>query len=389
MPATSTIPESEDSTAGVAQTEHHTTISWLLNKSTVRLSGGSNKLEALPSGYFNGRNALRAEASKSSPNSNLHLNHTRVFGKHEGKAAQNPGDENNEPGTWMMETSCIDTPGPGRCYVYSGGQDSIHVIVTEEGELHPYYGSLYRRYSDGRIETCSMAGASTVLPPTRYNDVALAVPLGNDTDYQPITTVNGVEMAQTRGIRRGARTIIESGVLIDSPVDFVGYGAWMDHAGFFAESYLYDDTGNGRKQESAAWAFGVRGDGEPSPACGWNPLALERSHGRRMVVHQDQRQLGDPYTARDFDPVQGDTEVTMDDTGELRIAITDIFYLNQPGSVPDFVWGSDDVFGAPVYDENSGIIIGFHSLMRSRFLWAEPRRGGWDLRESDSLTMIG
>lgn len=343
--------------AEVAQTEHHATISWLLNKSTIRLSGGSNTLGALPGGYFNGRNALRAEASKSSPNANLYLNHTRVFGKHEGKAAQNPGDEDNEPGTWMMETSCIDTPGPGRCYVYSNRLDSFHVIVTEEGEVHPYYGGRYRRYSDGRIETCFMERINCVTHP--HNDVALAVPLGNDADYQPIATVNGIEMVQTRGIRRGARTIIESGVLIDSPVDFVGYGAWMDHTGFFAESYLYDDTGNGRKQESAAWTLGVRATGSPPPPAAGTLLRWKGAMAG-VVVHQDQRQVGDPYTARDFDPVQGDTEVTMNDTGELRIAITDIFYLNQPGSIPDFVW-------TPVYDENSGIIIGFDSRLRAAF----------------------
>ena len=342
--------------AEVAQTEHHATISWLLNKSTVRLSGGSNKLEALPSGYFNGRNALRAEASKSSPNANLYLNHSRVFGKHEGKAAQNPGDEDNEPGTWMMEASCIDTPGPGRCYVYSNRLDSFHVIVTEEGEVHPYYGGRYRR-SDGRIETCFMERINCVTHP--YNDVALAVPLGNDTDYQPIATVNGIEMVQTRGIRRGARTIIESGVLIDSPVDFVGYGAWMDHTGFFAESYLYDDAGNGRKQESAAWTLGVRTTGSlPLPTAG--ALLSWKGAMAGMVVHQDQRQLGDPYTARDFDPVQGDAEVTIDDAGELRIAITDIFYLNQSGSIPNFLW-------TPAYEESNGTIIGFHARMRAAF----------------------
>jgi len=391
--ATSTIPESEDSTTEVAQTEHHATsnhatISWLLNKSTVRLSGGSNKLEALPGDYFNRRNALRAEASKSSPNANLYLNHTQVFGKHEGKAAQNPSDEDNEPGTWMMGTSCIDTPGPGRCYVYSDGDDSIHVIATEEGGLHPYYGSLYRPNSDGKIETCSRQGPNCFV--ANAFDVALAMPLGNDTDYQPIATVNGIEMAQTRGIRRGARTIIESGVPVDSPVDFVGYGAWMDHAGFFAESYLYDDTGNGRKQESAAWTLGVRATGSPSPPAAGTLLRWKGAMAG-VVVHQDQRRLGDPYTARDFDPVQGDTEVTMDDTGGLRIAITDIFYLNQSGSIPDFVWGSDDVFGAPVYDENSGVIIGFHSRMTAAFYGPnhEEVAGVFENRIVDNDWLIG
>ena len=364
--ATSTTPESQDNatevvnTTEMAQTEHyatsnHATIPWLLNKSTVRLSGGSNALEALPSDYFNGRNALRAEASKSSPNANLYLNHTRVFGKHEGKAAQNPGDEDNEPGTWILDTGCISAPGPGSCYVHSDRHDSFHVIVTEEGELHPYYGGVYRRYSDGRIETCFGLGPNCIV--AAHRDVALAVTFENDTDYQPIMTVNGVEMVQTRGVRRGARTVIESGISIDSPVDFVGYGAWMDHTGFFAESYLYDDTGNGRKQESAAWTLGVRTTGSlPLPAAG--ALLSWKGAMAGMVVNQDQRQLSDSYTARDFDPVQGDAEVTIDDAGELRIAITDIFYLNQSGSIPDFVWGSGGMY-AVAYDENNGIIAGF------------------------------
>ena len=390
---TETIPEAEDSaTEMVPEAEDSTTET--VPEPGDNLNGGSststsNRVpRALPSSYFNGRNALKAEASKSSPDANLHLNHTQVFGKHEGKAAQNPGDEDNEPGTWMMATSCVDAPGPGKCYVFSNRLDSFHVIVTEEGELHPYYGALYRRYSDGRIETCFRGGPNCVV--ASYTDVALAVPLGNDTSHQPIATVNGVKMVQTRGIRRGARTIIESGVLIDSPVDFVGYGAWMDHTGFFAESYLYDDTGNGRKQESAAWALGIRTTGSPPlPATG--TLFSWKGAMAGVVVHQDQRRLNDPYTARDFDPVRGDTEVTMDDAGELRIAITNIFYLNQSGSIPDFVWGSDDVFGAPVYDENSGVIVGFHSRMTAAFYGPnhEEVAGVFENRIVDNDWLIG
>ena len=140
----------EGATSVTSQTEgstllSHSDISWLIDKSTVRLnktpgtSGANTALSALPSDYFRGRDALRAEVSKSSPNANLYLNHSRIFGKHEGKAAQNPGDEDYEPGTWIMEVGCLTTPGPGSCYVNSDRYDSFHVIVTEEGELHPYY----------------------------------------------------------------------------------------------------------------------------------------------------------------------------------------------------------------------------------------------------------
>jgi len=149
----------EESVASVtSQTEggtplNHSAISWLIDQSTVRLnktpgSGANTALSTLPSDYFRGRDTLRAEISKSSPNANLYLNHSQIFGKHEGKAAQNPGDEDYEPGTWIMEIGCLTTPGPGSCYVNSDRHDSFHVIVTEEGELHPYYGAVYRRYSD-------------------------------------------------------------------------------------------------------------------------------------------------------------------------------------------------------------------------------------------------
>ncbi|MCY4610608.1 MAG: transferrin-binding protein-like solute binding protein [Gammaproteobacteria bacterium] len=188
----------------------------------------------------------------------------------------------------------------------------------------------------------------------------------DDTDYQPIMEVNGVEMVQTRGVRRGARTVIESGALIDSPVDFVGYGAWMDYSGFFAEGYLYDDTGNGRKQEAAAWTLGIRATGSlPLPATGaflsWEGAMVG------MVVDQTQRQVGDPYSVRDFDPVQGDAEVTIDDAGELRVAITDIFYLNQSGSIPNLLWAPEDIYGGVHHDESDGTILGFHSRMRGAF----------------------
>lgn len=400
--ATSTMPGSEDSTTEVAQTERYTTlnhgtISWLLNKSTVRLNknpGASNANQALatlPGDYFNGRNALRAETSKSTPNANLYLNHSQIFGNHEGKAAQNPDDEDNEPGTWILEAGCLSVSKPGSCRISSNYQDSLHVIVTEDGEISPYYAGLYRRSFDGSVEACFGRGANCVSPGNGDN-VTLVPTFEADTDYQPIMTVNGVEMVQTRGIRRGARTAAETGALVDPRYDFVGYGAWMDHSGFFAEGYLYDDTGNGRKQEVAAWALGIKATGIPSlPAAG--EFLSWRGAMVGMVTDQTPRQLTDPYDSRNFDPVQGDAEIMLNSDGDFRIALTDIFYLTQSGSLPDIVWGwgPETNNGDAFFGENENQILGAANRLRAAFYGPnhEEIAGTFESRVSRNEYLLG
>ena len=115
----------------------------------------------------------------------------------------------------------------------------------------------------------------------------------------------------------------------------------LQYSGFFAEGYLYD-TEDGRKQENTAWTFGVV-TGFPSVASGqtltWNGTMAGMKGSRA------ERQLGDPYVERDFEPVQGDAAITAhNDNGDLKfnVALTDIFYLNsgESGLIPDLVWAS-------------------------------------------------
>ena len=310
-------------------------IPWLFNKSTARLnkspSTANNALNALPGNYYNGRNALSAEASKSSPNAGLYLNYGSIFGKNEGKV-RSPNGEDHHPGTWILGGSCYVRVG--RCELTSDENDAHHVIDAD-GRLNPHFIGWYDRDGNTRRGATCNGTNDYVCEVKHDSSIAVGMPNWGGTNVLPIMTANGIDMVQTSGSRADR--------VSGAPFDFVGYGAWMEYSGFFAEGYLYD-TADGRKQENTAWTFGVV-TGLPSVTSGqtltWNGTMAG------MKGSQAERQLGDPYVEQDFEAVQGDAMVTVHNDGDLQImvALTDIFYLNpaESGSILDIVWDSDIV----------------------------------------------
>lgn len=345
-----TSGESMTNMSGTDATPLHPNIPWLLDKSALRLNTGSNTsnvaLGSLPDNSAV-RAQLKAETEKASPDANFYYNFSTIYGKYEGRAATG-GNPAIAPGEWTLESDCS---GTGRCTLISDTEDDYHV-VTANGQFSPYFVGDRDRNGDGNIgPVCDGANAATCERKTESSVVIRPI-LSDGADYEPIMMANGVAMIQARG----TGSTVSSG----APFDFLSYGAWMEHSGFFAEAYLYD-LATGRSQENAAWTLGMTTGSNPAPQSGqtlaWNGVMVG------MAGSHATRQAGDPYDARDFDPIQGDATVTVSDNGgnlEIGVMFTDIFYLNptNTGAIQDITWTNSQI----VSDTNGRFTSTQHNL---------------------------
>ena len=301
-------------------TPNHPGIRWLLDTSDLRLNKGASTdnvvLDALPDNSAV-QDQLKAEGEKTRPNANFYYNFSTIFGKYE-------GNSNYPPGEWTLESDCSET---GRCTLISDTEDDYH-IATKSSISRYFIGTVpWDRDGDpNNVQDCDGSNAATCERKTSSDVVIRPSVSGDGVDSEPIMTANGIAMIQARGTARTASS--------NAPYDFLSYGAWMDHSGFFAEAYLYD-LQTGRSQENAAWTLGITTGSNPAPQSGqtmtWEGVIVG------MAGTQAVRQASDPYIERDFEPVQGDATVTVSNNGgnlEIGVAFTDIFHLNPEATDP-------------------------------------------------------
>ena len=190
------------------------------------------------------------------------------------------------------------------------------------------------------IQDCDGTNDATCERKTK-SSVVIEPIFSGEIDSEPIMMANGIAMVQSRG---AGRTVSS-----DTPYDFLSYGAWMKHGGFFAEAYLYD-LPLGRSQENAAWTLGITTGNNPAPQFGqtltWNGVMVG------MAGTQAERKAGDPYKERDFDPVQGKAKVTVSGNGsnlEIGVTFTDIFHLNptHTDQILDITWINSEIDSNP------------------------------------------
>lgn len=331
------MTDSEDMTQmpEVDAAPHHPDIPWLLDKSALQLNKGVNTdnvaLDELPDTSAV-RELLKTESEKTSPSANFYYNFSTIFGKYEGSS--NPA---SDPGEWSLESNCS---GAGHCTLISGSGDTAddyHIVTS--GDISPYFIGTVPWDRDGdsnNIQDCDGTNAATCERKTESSVVIRPI-FSDEQDSEPIMTANGIAMVQSRSTGRTASA--------NDPYDILSYGAWMNHSGFFAEAYLYD-LSTGRSQENAAWTLGITTGNNPAPQSGqtltWNGTMVG------MQGSQAARQTSDPYSERDFDPVQGDATVTVSDNGgnlEIGVMFTDIFHLNpaNTGQIQDIVWTNSQI----------------------------------------------
>ncbi|MCY4610699.1 MAG: hypothetical protein OXC38_03215 [Gammaproteobacteria bacterium] len=326
--------------SGTNVTPRHPNILWLLDKSALRLNAGSNTnnvaLDSLPDNSAV-RAQLKAESEKASPDTNFYYNFSTIFGKYEGRVATG-GNSAIAPGEWTLESDCS---APGRCTLISDTADDYHIATPNS--ISPYFVGTVPWDRDGdpnNVQDCDGTNAATCERKTE-SSVVIRPSISDEVDFEPIMTANGIAIVQARGTGRTASA--------NTPFDFLSYGAWMDHSGFFAEAYFYD-LATGRSQENAAWILGITTGNNPAPQSGqtltWNGVMVG------VAGTQAVRQAGDPYNERDFDPVQGDAMVTVGENGgnlEIGVMFTDIFYLDpaNTGSIQDITWINSQIVSDP------------------------------------------
>lgn len=338
------IPEEQMPATDAAP--HHPDILWLLDKSALQLNKGTGTdnvaLDQLPDTSAV-REQLKIEGGKTSPSANFYYNFSTIFGKYE-------GDSNFGPGEWTLESDCSEA---GQCTLISDTADDYH-IVTASGDISPYFIGTVPWDRDGdsnNTQDCDGTNAATCEHKTESSVVIRPI-FSDEVDSEPIMTANGIAMVQSRGTGRT--------VSANALYSFLSYGAWMSHSGFFAEAYLYGEQA-GRSQENAAWTLGITTGSNPAPQSGqtltWNGVMVG------MQGSQAERQTSDPYSERDFDPVQGDATVTVSDNGgnlEIGVMFTDIFHLNpaNTGQIQDIVWTNSQI----VSDTNGRFTSTQHNL---------------------------
>lgn len=331
---------------------HHPDIPWLLNKSNLRLNEGTNTanvaLNELPDNSII-REQLNAEFEKINPSPDLYYNVSTLFGKYEGMEAAD-GNPAIDPGEWTLESDCS---GVGRCILISDTADDYH-IVTASGDISPYFIGTVPWDRDGdpnNVQDCDGTNAATCERKAE-STVVIRPSLSGEADSDAIMTANRIAMVQERGTGRTASA--------NDPFDYVSYGAWMSHSGFFIDAYLYDLPA-GRSRENAARTLGITAGSNPAPQSGqiltWNGV-MAGMRGSQAV-----RRLGDPYNQRDFDPVQGDAMVTVSDNGgnlEIGVVFTDIFYLDPANTsqIQDITWSNSQI----VSDANGRFTSTQHNL---------------------------
>ena len=313
---------------------HHPNISYLLDKSALRLNK-VGRTDNVALGELPDNSAvlgqLETEAEKASQNADFYFNFSTIYGKHEGNAnAATP-----LPGEWTLEADCSE---PGRCTLISDTDDDYH-IVTANNQISPYFIGTVPWDRDGdsnNVQDCDGTNGATCERKAE-SSVVIEPNFPDNADFEPIMTSNDIAMLQSRSTGRTTSA--------DDPYDFLSYGAWMDHSGFFANAYLYD-LPTGKSQENAAWTLGTTTGTNPVPQSGqtltWDGVMVG------MAGSQAIRQLSDPYDERDFDPVQGDATITVSDNGgnlQTSVTFTDIFHLNSSNNtqIQDITWGNSDI----------------------------------------------
>ena len=319
---------------------NHPAIDYVLNKPSFQLNkmGSTENVELnnLPNGYFDTFDTLRTEAQKETPDGNFYYNLSTLYGKYE-------GNQDFSPGKWTLESECEGTD----CTSISDNDDDYHVttfIFNEETLMHvevisPYFVGTVDR--DNNANTTIICGETNKGTCEKQDESSVVLPASDsfpdpDTvDVEPVMTANGINMFQSRG-----NGVTQSA---GDPYDFVSYGAWMEHSGFFAEAYLYSPA-TGRSQENAAKTLGITTGSNPEPQSGqtltWNGV---------MVGMSGNQNLRDLYRERDFEPVQGNAKVTVSNNngGDLGIGVTftDIFYLNPTvtDTIDDIRWTNGQI----------------------------------------------